>query len=367
MRCEGVMELMQRCLDEDLTEEEKTCMLEHMKTCDSCAGMFERLNRLSEELVNLPKVTPPYSIVDSILPRLDEIDQQLANSRSPKVSGWQRFRRSFSYRALAGAAAAVVVVVAAASQLPRLFTDHSVSDSAMVSSGSSDARESAGPEERIMFDSSAAVEEHTAEPEVMMDKDPGSDSPDASAPGSADASGTAGNSAADVMARNESKRPASARNDNGGQEETPPSEEQGAGTDSVEPVRDQAVPQGEPGEEKAMSFAEPFTDEPETDGESVQGLSLRLEMTETPGAVTEPVVSPDQAHTAFVEQTEAGLQVVIVDANGERIYASPAKAAESIRNLAWSVNGDTLTYEAVAGERVEQYTIDVRTRSETHK
>ncbi|CAM4266854.1 zf-HC2 domain-containing protein [Paenibacillus tarimensis] len=75
MTCQEVMELMQRQLDEDLDERETADLTEHIRHCPECEAMMERLNRLSGELANLPKVQPKYSLVDTILPQLEQIDQ----------------------------------------------------------------------------------------------------------------------------------------------------------------------------------------------------------------------------------------------------------------------------------------------------
>jgi hypothetical protein len=71
MKCDDVMELMQRHLDFDLGDSEEQAMLAHLQGCPDCADLYERLKLLSRELAQLPKVSPPYSIVDSILPRLE--------------------------------------------------------------------------------------------------------------------------------------------------------------------------------------------------------------------------------------------------------------------------------------------------------
>ncbi|ASS66052.2 anti-sigma factor [Paenibacillus sp. RUD330] len=65
---------MNRYLDGDLDEHERVLLMEHLKNCPDDQELFERLQRLSEELEELPKVTPPFSLVDSILPQLAEID-----------------------------------------------------------------------------------------------------------------------------------------------------------------------------------------------------------------------------------------------------------------------------------------------------
>jgi hypothetical protein len=73
MTCQEVIEYMQRQLDDDLGEHEYEILMEHTRHCPDCAAMFERLKKLSEELGNLPHVMPKYSLVDAILPQLEQI------------------------------------------------------------------------------------------------------------------------------------------------------------------------------------------------------------------------------------------------------------------------------------------------------
>ena len=80
MKCEEVMELMQRELDRDLDELEQARMREHLAGCPECAELFARLKRLSDELEQLPRVVPPYSLVDAILPKLDQLATDAAGS-----------------------------------------------------------------------------------------------------------------------------------------------------------------------------------------------------------------------------------------------------------------------------------------------
>jgi len=78
MKCPEVLELIQRYLDRDVSELEEQIMFRHLGTCRSCARMFERLKRLDDlldhELSRYPNVTPPFSIVDSILPKLEQME-----------------------------------------------------------------------------------------------------------------------------------------------------------------------------------------------------------------------------------------------------------------------------------------------------
>ncbi|NHN30967.1 anti-sigma factor family protein [Paenibacillus agricola] len=66
---------MQRYLDQDLDEFEYKQMLGHLQDCPECTELFQRLLSISEHLENLPKVTPAFSLVDAILPRLQLIDE----------------------------------------------------------------------------------------------------------------------------------------------------------------------------------------------------------------------------------------------------------------------------------------------------
>lgn len=75
MNCPEAVEWMHRYIDRDLDEEESAVLLQHIHACSNCAEEFEMLNMLSAQLEQLPKVTPKFSLVDSILPQLDAIDQ----------------------------------------------------------------------------------------------------------------------------------------------------------------------------------------------------------------------------------------------------------------------------------------------------
>lgn len=83
MNCQEVIQLMHRYLDQDLNQEEDQIMHLHIQGCPDCAAMFKRLQTLSNELELLPKVVPAFSLVDAILPHLDEVDRMNAvNSQS---------------------------------------------------------------------------------------------------------------------------------------------------------------------------------------------------------------------------------------------------------------------------------------------
>jgi len=120
MNCQEGMEYMQRQLDGDLDERESEALISHTRHCQQCAAMFERLQLLSAGLENLPKVTPPYSIVDAILPRLQELPAveaahaaaagEKARQQAKPIVPVKRWKDRFSLRAFGGVIAAGVVV-----------------------------------------------------------------------------------------------------------------------------------------------------------------------------------------------------------------------------------------------------------------
>jgi hypothetical protein len=125
MTCQEVMDFMQRQLDGDLNENEAEILTAHTRHCSDCADMFERLKRLSTELESLPKVVPAFSIVDSIMPQLDQIElatvehkqqdadveaeaSQPVSRRAPRRREGSWFKR-VSWPAVSGVVAAGIV------------------------------------------------------------------------------------------------------------------------------------------------------------------------------------------------------------------------------------------------------------------
>lgn len=90
MRCEEVEVLIQRHVDHDLSEEEHLSLQQHVTQCSACKELMDRLVYVSNQLDNLPKVDPPYSIVDSILPQLGldhaEADQTVKALKTEAVT-----------------------------------------------------------------------------------------------------------------------------------------------------------------------------------------------------------------------------------------------------------------------------------------
>ncbi|SFL33597.1 Putative zinc-finger [Paenibacillus sp. 1_12] len=88
MNCHEVIELMQRYLDQDLDKIEYNQMLYHLEDCPECTELFQRLLNVSDQLESLPKVTPAFSLVDAILPKLQQMDMALTSSATEDASAY---------------------------------------------------------------------------------------------------------------------------------------------------------------------------------------------------------------------------------------------------------------------------------------
>jgi hypothetical protein len=88
MRCEDALELIQRSLDEELSEGEQASLQSHLSVCTSCSDIHSRLKRLDEQLSLLPRVRPPVSVVDRILPQLEKPKPIRPFRRLSTKMGW---------------------------------------------------------------------------------------------------------------------------------------------------------------------------------------------------------------------------------------------------------------------------------------
>ncbi|WP_135546602.1 zf-HC2 domain-containing protein [Paenibacillus cymbidii] len=112
MTCETILTLMQLSVDRELAEDEQSVLDAHLASCPECAALYGRLLRLSHDLEQLPKVVPPISIVDSILPKLEQLDVPAGGEgvrRKPATSGG--FRSFLPSWRLAGSLTAAAVVL----------------------------------------------------------------------------------------------------------------------------------------------------------------------------------------------------------------------------------------------------------------
>jgi hypothetical protein len=147
MKCEEMMDLMQQSLDQDLTADEELVMLAHLKQCPGCSDLYVRLKLLHDELAQLPKVRPAYSIVDAILPQLEEIPLWNADSAEgpetsaaakeqvvalPPAAARSNRRGLISWKIFSGVAAAGIIIGLLMSNQDNLSVNKSASESAAM-------------------------------------------------------------------------------------------------------------------------------------------------------------------------------------------------------------------------------------------
>ncbi|MRN55771.1 zf-HC2 domain-containing protein [Paenibacillus monticola] len=156
MNCAEVMECMHRYLDHDLSQDEMIEMFRHIDDCPSCADVFDRLTMLSQQLEHLPDVKAPFSLVDSIMPQLDELDRG-SREQSGASSGEQGmipFSRksargkmtkgnSMASRTGIGAVAAAVILIIALFNMPDKMPGAEVEQLTKSAASSADSSEAA--------------------------------------------------------------------------------------------------------------------------------------------------------------------------------------------------------------------------------
>lgn len=117
MKCEGMRDFMQRDLDHDLAEWEKRILQEHLLVCQECQSFQKRLMEIHAGLSSLPKIDPPFSLVDAILPHLEAIDKavetQKRDVKKRRIPRWVR---------LASIAATIALIGVSFAQGMHLFT-----------------------------------------------------------------------------------------------------------------------------------------------------------------------------------------------------------------------------------------------------
>lgn len=82
MRCEKIEELLSPYLEDELSQEEKEAVKDHLQTCESCAALLSFLKETRESLTGFPEL---------------EVSQNLLNRLSSIPSKKKRFRLSFDF------------------------------------------------------------------------------------------------------------------------------------------------------------------------------------------------------------------------------------------------------------------------------
>lgn len=326
MKGQEVNEYMHRFLDGDLSESEKKQLMEHLNESPASAAMFERLKRLNEDLEQLPRVTPPISIVDAILPRL----QQGSHAEEPDrpATPLRRYRLRQVYAWVGGAAAAVIALtVFINTWMPDGIGNHTADDSSA--------------NQVTLYSTDALSSKESAKMEIQsMSSDMGAMS--AEAAGAADAS--TDNEEVRVQFtsgdRSNSITPRAVEDQYGVSQEAPPLLSGAEGEES----------EGFVGEEPVYALG--FIPD---DGEKAFGITPELEGVNH--------LSPDQSMHAAAVYSEAGVQVVILEMDGKEAYASAVYPGE-ITVMQWSDDSKVLTFEVASGSETKRIIIDLNRRTE---
>jgi len=393
MNCHEVMEDMQRQLDGDLNEQEFAALSEHLRECPDCAAMFERLERLSSELENLPRVTPAYSLVDAILPELERIDAEgrgyepaaAAEGAAPPPRAAARTRRRWtdrlSYRALAGAVAAGVVagifLITYNPQEARIDTV------AMEQSAGDAASESASPaggaEERA-----TASDDTSNELKSFKTEDGATDFRVKDQYGSEEPAPGGGDAAEGPAPRSSQDQPPAAGADSGGTAEKEPSRmlqapsedapavsgpSGGAAGNDAGAADDNA---GAPGNSagggvQSVPEAVPAPTENADAGTLDKGIKAPDGGNGRPDAgitatVSEESLSPNQAYNAVIQDG----RVAVYDTETSVLLFESAVKSGAISFVSWSEDSGKLEYLVTEeGGAERRFVIDIASGSET--
>lgn len=334
MNCEEVMELMQRSLDGDLDSAETSRMHEHIQACPECAALYDRLTRLSDNLAKLPRVTPSISIVDSILPRLEEIELRPAaadESRSDDARplpnrAASRPRRL--YRRVAGAIAAGIAAGLLIVALPQLRPSHSDQDASYDSASLSGANNPAA--------SSSASASADSDENRMSLKFSGPVGDSAAASSDAAANGAPGASASPFAVNGGGIAAEPQSTSAGGEEPTP---ENG----TMQPVeRDVAPALKDKGAPKTGSGpAESAQPTGEAGGQALAPADGDVKGFTSTAASASVWNSPDGKYAAKVEDDRL---TVSETANGSVVFQSDPHPDSEIADVVWDGDSAALHY-----------------------
>ncbi|MFD0672134.1 zf-HC2 domain-containing protein [Cohnella sp. GCM10027633] len=323
MNCQEVMELMQRHIDGDLNQQETSLMTDHVGRCPECAAMLDRLRRLSNELAQLPRVMPRFSLVDAIMPELNKLDEERKREAEadddavgvPTVSKRSERPGRRSFRGLSGVVAMGVIALALvfSSQL-NLGGGHSDNDAAMPNESVSEApREMASGAELAGEGGEAIANETSISDDAQAKKD-------STAPSN---EGEGGGVDPQYLSSEQSSAP--------GEVNGEATQVDQFGASSNEPA---APPTAKTVAPTASSFDAPAASETDDGVERSFGIAAA-----TPAAM---LVSPDGKWRAIAVTSSGTVQVYDTE-NNVLVFESEAREG-AISHLAWEPDGKRLTY-----------------------
>lgn len=330
MKCQEVTEWMQRYMDHDLNETETSLLMDHLSKCEHCPPVFERLELLSQELTQLPLVEPPYSIVDRIIPQLNDIERldspiQSVNSDHEDKEPTAGSRiipllKSRAFKTYTGIVAAAIILFAIFSNgSPFGLFDRQLSFDASNSG-------------HRMLDSSSGASMNAA-PQAVSE---------VLSESSADSAPQARMSEADL-----------------GEAVTEMTLNQSESLDAGDTNTNEVKIEHHASSTANFSDADSVSSMKEDDS-----LSAELDgqmMTISGMAVDQSLghLSPDGQYKAIVEQEGKQIQIHIVNMQGEQMNSTGLFAAERLSNLRWSDDSRFIEFDHTEGERTATFKLPV--------
>lgn len=339
MNCQEVMEYMQRELDGDLDEYEKATMTNHFKQCPDCAAMFERLKNLSAELENLPHVTPSYSLVDAIMPQLEQLSFEAAGSVvEPQETATPKRRKtpargaSSKLRQLTGVVAACLVAGTFIVSYNAGWFNGSQSNHDL---GRTEASATAADSPIANYDTSAVRQFVATDPQ---------------------ASGEVNTESLDTgmsLKKNVTGQDGDGSNQDGGSANGNNSSE--FGTSDVGSASGLTAPDFNDAKSDTGTDTSTSQAPAEEDGKPLEGLSGEPEKAPLASVA---VVSADGVYSAEV----VGYVIKIYEASDHKLLLETARKNGQIANLSWSEDNKILNYEIhLESGGIEKYAVDLNT------
>ncbi len=350
MSCQEMLELMQRQLDEELTDEEDERWTAHSRHCPDCREKLERLKLLSLELSSLPKVTPAFSLVDAIMPELERIDglnQIEATDKKIKLEQERLNRQQLhkkkrmnlwkTWGGVAAAAAVCGIFVGTYVFGPKVnVSDHSLPLAAqnMTASDLANSDQPVHQTARISDDQRGEVmtESFNVEKYKEMGLQPPTSENEKSVETNEPRVGAVVDQDVQITGKNDTVA--------------------GGGHTPV-PTFDMRVNVSNDGASNDQEFVDQFSSTSNEEGKLSAGNAVS----------NDSVVSPNTEMIAHIKN----YRVIIEDSKGQHVFIESTRKNGAILNLEWAEDSTKLYYE-VHLERgaINKYVIDLSTGEEQH-
>ncbi|CCQ94270.1 hypothetical protein CULT_180004 [[Clostridium] ultunense Esp] len=332
MNCEEVRELVQRDLDGDLSEMDQENLKKHLLICEECRVFHEKMLEIHSGLVSLPKVNPPYSLVERILPRLEEFDREEETKKNKRKS---LFNRPY-IRYLSVAAVFALITISFIQWMYGWKSDEKTDMGREVQSVTTSSKDhQTTPSQRLALQDETATESEKKGEQNLGKSQDASPPPQEKKPDEPKSH---------FVAMGDSENHQSVK--------TPSTSPQKSPVDQDPPTASNA-PSAKGSEEPKRMTEEPSVNENSGKGEGmavspppeqVAPLDPVMGITATPMGDVNPEVipSPDKSKRALITPTRIEFQ----NEKGETIYTVTANPGETFKHLAW-IDENQVHYEVL--------------------